>query len=127
MAEDLEEKVLNKEFSFSLKDLKWVVTTLVAVVLWLVTAVLWFQDREKLDTLSTDNNKLNIEVATLRGEISGVSQASKIFMEHSPVQNSKDIDELKHRVEILEMPGSNPPPAELPTLNDTTTTRRRGH
>jgi len=94
------------------------------VVLWLVTAILWFQDREKLDTLSKDNTKLNIKIATMEGQISGVSQASKIFMEHSPVQNSKNIDELKKRVKILEQPGSNPPPT---IVLDTTHVVKRGH
>lgn len=130
MGEELEDKVLNKKVSFSFKDIKWVIVTGVTVVLWIVTAVLWVNDRSKqedeIKSISSENSTLKTKVATLEGQIQGVQTASEIFMQNPPSELKFRIDLLEKRVDVLELPGSNPSPIETVSL-DTTSTFRRNH
>ena len=125
----LEEKVLAKKISFSIKDIKWVIVTLVMTVLWIVTAILWVQDKnsqkEKISGLQTENNILTKKVATLEGQIAGVSQASEIFMQNSPSENRYRIELLENRVTKMEENGNI---TTIPiSILDTTTVIRRTH
>ena len=116
----LEDKVMGKKIiSVSIKDMKWVVTSVIAVVLWISTVVLWVQDKNaqkeridkqetKIGTLKTENETLKGKVATLEGQVQGVSQASEIFMKNSPSENRYRVELLEKRVDRLEIPGSNP-------------------
>jgi cell division protein FtsB len=104
---NLEEKIMEeKRFSFSLKDMKWVVSTLVVGVSWIITIILWVQDKNKqksrIEVLETKNNVLEIQVATLSGQVSGVNQATKIFMENPPSENKFRIELLEKRVDFIE-------------------------
>jgi hypothetical protein len=104
---NLEEKIMEeKRFSFSLKDMKWVVSTLVVGVSWIITIVLWVQDKNKqksrIEVLETKNNVLEIQVATLSGQVSGVNQVTKIFMENPPSENKFRIELLEKRVDFIE-------------------------
>jgi polyhydroxyalkanoate synthesis regulator phasin len=130
MGEDgLEDKVLKKTVSFSIKDMKWVITTAVSVVLWIVTAVLWVKDSnargEKISHLETQNTTLEKQVATLEGQIKGVENASNIFMQNPPSELKFRIDLLEKRVNVLELPGSNAPTITPPLEVDSVV--RRGH
>jgi len=124
----LEDKVMDKKVSFSLKDIKWVIITSFSVVLWLVTAFLWVSDKnrqaEKINKLETTNITLEKEVATLKGQIRGVENATTIFMENPPKENKVRIDQLEKRIDILEKPGSNQP---YTFIIDTNNIVRRGH
>ena len=95
-----------KRFSFSLKDMKWVVSTLVVGISWIITIILWVQDKNKqksrIEVLETKNNVLEIQVATLSGQVSGVNQATKIFMENPPSENKFRIELLEKRVDFIE-------------------------
>jgi hypothetical protein len=114
---ELEDKILEKKVSFSIKDMKWVITTAVSVVLWIVTATLWVKDTNatsvKMDSLEKENGTLKTEVATLKGQVDGVNRAAEIFMKNSPSENRHMIESLGNRVDVLELPGSNPPPTEV--------------
>lgn len=104
---DLEKNIMEeKRFSFSLKDMKWVISTLVIGISWIITVVLWVQDKNKqksrIEVLETKNGVLEIQVATLNGQISGVNQATKIFMENPPAENKFRIELLEKRVSSLE-------------------------
>ncbi len=104
---NLEEKIMEeKRFSFSLKDMKWVVSTLVVGISWIITIILWVQDKNKqksrIEVLETKNNVLEIQVATLSGQVSGVNQATKIFMENPPSENKFRIELLEKRVDFIE-------------------------
>jgi hypothetical protein len=104
---NLEEKIMGeKRFSFSLKDMKWVVSTLVVGISWIITIILWVQDKNKqksrIEVLETKNNVLEIQVATLSGQVSGVNQATKIFMENPPSENKFRIELLEKRVDFIE-------------------------
>lgn len=109
MGEDkLEDKVLNTRISFSFKDIKWVIVTSVTIVLWIVTAILWVNDRSKqadqIKSISTENSTLKTKVATLEGQIHGVQTASEIFMQNPPSELKFRIDLLEKRVGLLELP-----------------------
>jgi polyhydroxyalkanoate synthesis regulator phasin len=132
MGEDsAEDKILNKQVSFSVKDMKWVITTAVSVVLWIVTAILWVKDSnargEKIQHLEEQNTTLEKQVATLEGQIEGVQNASNIFMQNPPGELKFRIDILEKRIDILEKPGSNIPFDNSEALSDTTRIIRRGH
>lgn len=104
---DLEEKIMEeKRFSFSFKDLKWVISTLVVGISWIITIVLWVQDKNRqksrIEVLETKNGALEIQVATLNGQVSGVNQAAKIFMENPPSLNNYRIELLEKRVDFIE-------------------------
>ena len=126
MGDDLETKVMDKKVSFSIKDMKWVITTAVVAVLWIVTAILWVKSSDaqadKIKDLQTNNGSLQLKVATLEGQISGVEKASEIFMENPPAELKFRIDLVEKRVTRLELPGSNPP---LEVVTDTTHIERR--
>ena len=47
---DLENNIMEKRFSFSVKDMKWVISTLVIGISWIITIVLWVQDKNKQKT-----------------------------------------------------------------------------
>ena len=106
MGEDLEDKVMDKRISFSVKDMKWVITSGVALVLWIVTAVLWVKSSDaqsdKISHLEDQNTSLVKQVATLEGQIKGVENASIIFMENPPAELKFRIDGLENRVDRLE-------------------------
>jgi polyhydroxyalkanoate synthesis regulator phasin len=127
---NVEDRILNKQVSFSVKDMKWVITTAVSVVLWIVTAVLWVKDSnargEKIEHLEEQNTTLEKQVATLEGQIKGVENASTIFMQNPPSENKVRIDILEKRVERLELPGYNPP-VDNSRHTDTSRVVRRGH
>lgn len=104
---DLEKNIMEeKRFSFSLKDMKWVISTLVIGISWIVTIVLWVQDKNKqknrIEVLETKNGVLEKQVATLEGQITGVNQATKIFMENPPSENKFRIELLEKRVDKIE-------------------------
>lgn len=132
MGEDgLEDKLMEKKLSFSVKDMKWVITTAVVMVLWVVTAILWVKDSdargEKIKHLETQNTTLEIQVSKLEGQIEGVQNASDIFMQNPPGELKFRIDILEKRINILEMPGSNSPYDNSIALTDTTRINRRTH
>ena len=131
MSEDLEDVVMNKQVSFSVKDMKWVITSVVVVVLWIVTAFLWVKDKdkqqEKIGALEKANGTLVVKVATLEGKIDGVNEASKIFMENSPSENKYRINIVEKRVDQLEKPGYHPPPVIPDAIRDTTVSNLRSH
>jgi hypothetical protein len=131
MADDLEDKVMDKKVSFSIKDMKWVVTTAVVAILWIVTAILWVKDKDaqadKIESLESHNSILEKQVATLEGKVEGVNQASKIFMENSPSENRFRIELVEKRIDILELPGSNPPPPVIHAIVTDTISNRREH
>ena len=128
MGEDLEDKVMDKRISFSVKDMKWVITSAVVLILWIVTAVLWVKSSdaqsEKITHLENQNTSLVKQVATLEGQIKGVENASIIFMENPPAELKFRIDGLSKRITRLELPGSNPP---IDVVSDTTVVSRRTH
>jgi hypothetical protein len=130
MGESIEDKILDKEVSFSVKDMKWVITTAVVAVLWIVTAVLWVKSSDaqsdKIRVLETNNSSLQLKVATLEGQVKGVEKASEIFMENPPAELKYRIDLAEKRLNRLELPGSNPP-LENTSVNDTSNVVRRGH
>lgn len=129
MGDDLEDKIMDKKISFSVKDMKWVITSAVALILWIVTAILWVKSSDaqsdKISHLEEQNSTLEKQVATLEGQIKGVENASIIFMENPPAELKFRLDGLEKRVDVLELPGSNPP-VEVIT-NDTTVVNRRTH
>jgi peptidoglycan hydrolase CwlO-like protein len=129
MGDNLEDKIMDKRVSFSVKDMKWVITSAVALILWIVTAILWVKSSDaqsdKISHLEEQNSTLEKQVATLEGQIKGVENASIIFMENPPAELKFRIDGLEKRVDVLELPGSNPP-VEVFT-NDTTIVNRRTH
>jgi hypothetical protein len=132
MGEDsAEDKILNKKVSFSIKDMKWVITTAVTVILWIVTAVLWVQDSnargDKIKHLEDQNTTLENQVSKLEGQIEGVQNASNIFMQNPPGELKFRIDLLEKRVNVLELPGSNPPVDNTAAISDTTHVIRRTH
>lgn len=137
MGNGLENKIMDSKISFSIKDLKWVITTAITSIALIVTIILWLKDRDKVDKLGTRvtelveiNSTLKNQVATLEGKVTGVSEASKIFMENSPSENRYRIEILENRVDRLELPGSNAPLAIInPTtlINSSDTSRRRNH
>ena len=104
---DLEKNIMEeKRFSFSLKDMKWVISTLVIGISWIITIVLWVQDKNKqktrIESLETKNVTLERQVATLQGQIEGVNQATKVFMEYPPSENRFRIELLEKRVDKIE-------------------------
>jgi hypothetical protein len=106
MGDNLEDKIMEKKISFSMKDLKWVISTLVVIVGWSITAVLWVQDKNKqrsrIEVLETKNSSLEIQVATLNGQISGVMNATDLFMKNPPQETKIRIDLMDQRVTKLE-------------------------
>lgn len=131
MGDNLEDKVMDKKVSFSVKDVKWVITSAVVLVLWIVTAILWVKDKDaqsdKISHLEKQNTTLEKQVATLEGQIKGVENASTIFMQNPPSENKMRIGLLERRVERLELPGNNPPIENTSNYLDTTQVSRRGH
>ena len=103
---DLENNIMEKRFSFSIKDMKWVISTLVIAIGWIITIVFWVQDKNKqknrIETLETKNVTLERQVATLQGQIEGVNQATKVFMEYPPSENRFRIELLEKRVDKIE-------------------------
>ncbi len=103
---DLENNIMDKKFSFSVKDIKWIISTLVVVIGWVITIVFWVQDKNKqkarIEVLETKNGNLEVQVATLNGQISGVNQATKIFMENPPSETKFRVELLEKRVEKIE-------------------------
>ena len=123
MGKDLENNVMNKKFSFSIKDLKWIITTLVIGISWVVTIVLWVQDKNKqktrIEVLESKNYTLEKEVSTLQGQIIGVNQVTKVFMENPPSENKFRIELLEKRVDKIENVNgvrvdNTPPPTNSP-------------
>ncbi len=106
MGDNLEDKIMEKKISFSMKDLKWVISTLVVIVGWSITVVLWVQDKNKqksrIEVLETKNSSLEIQVATLNGQISGVMNATDLFMKNPPQETKIRIDLMDQRVTKLE-------------------------
>lgn len=97
---DLEKNIMEeKRFFFSLKDVKWVVSTAVFLVGWLITIILWVQDKNKqkirIEVLETKNYTLEKEVEGLKGEVKGINRAADNFMTFPP-------NEAKFRIELLE-------------------------
>ena len=103
---ELENNIMEKRFSFSIKDMKWVISTLVIAIGWVVTIVFWVQDKNKqknrIETLETKNVTLERQVATLQGQIEGVNQATKVFMEYPPSESRFRIELLEKRVDKIE-------------------------
>lgn len=103
---ELENNIMEKRFSFSIKDMKWVISTLVIAIGWVITIVFWVQDKNKqknrIETLETKNVTLERQVATLQGQIEGVNQATKVFMEYPPSENRFRIELLEKRVDKIE-------------------------
>jgi len=103
---DLENNIMEKRFSFSIKDMKWVISTLVIAIGWVITIVFWVQDKNKqknrIETLETKNVTLERQVATLQGQIEGVNQATKVFMEYPPSESRFRIELLEKRVDKIE-------------------------
>ena len=103
---DLENNIMDKKFSFSVKDIKWIISTLVVVIGWVITIVFWVQDKNRqkarIEVLETKNGNLEVQVATLNGQISGVNQATKIFMENPPSETKFRVELLEKRVEKIE-------------------------
>ena len=103
---DLENNIMEKRFSFSVKDMKWVISTLVIGISWIITIILWVQDKNKqktrIESLETKNVTLERQVATLQGQIEGVNQATKVFMEYPPSENRFRIELLEKRVDKIE-------------------------
>jgi len=134
MGDSLENKVMEKKISFSVKDLKWVITSAIFGIGLIITITMWIKDRSKVDSLGTkvttlteENSTLKNQVSALEGKFEGVSEASRIFMENSPSENRFRLELVEKRVERLELPGSNPPLAIIsPTtlINSSDTTRR---
>lgn len=128
MGEELENRIMDKKISFSVKDMKWVITTAVVGVLWIVTAILWVKSSDaqadKINTLENNNSTLQLKVATLEGQVKGVEKASEIFMENPPAELKYRIDLAEKRIYRLELPGSNPP---LEVVRDTIDVKRRSH
>lgn len=116
--QELEDVVMGSRISFSIKDFKWVVTSVIVLVLWVVTAVLWVKDKnnqsDKIKLLEDSKTQLEKQVATLEGQIKGVENASIIFMQNPPSELKFRIDILEKRVNGLE--GTN----NLTTFRDTT-------
>jgi peptidoglycan hydrolase CwlO-like protein len=131
MGDNLEDKIMDKKVSFSVKDMKWVITSAVALVLWIVTAILWVKSSDaqadKISHLETQNGTLEKQVATLEGQIKGVENASTIFMQNPPSENKMRINLLERRVERLELPGYNPPIENTNSHLDTTHIGVRSH
>jgi hypothetical protein len=102
----LEDNIMEKRFSFSIKDMKWVISTLVIAIGWVITIVFWVQDKNKqknrIETLETKNVTLERQVATLQGQIEGVNQATKVFMEYPPSESRFRIELLEKRVDKIE-------------------------
>jgi hypothetical protein len=103
---ELENNIMEKRFSFSIKDMKWVISTLVIAIGWVITIVFWVQDKNKqknrIETLETKNVTLERQVATLQGQIEGVNQATKVFMEYPPSESRFRIELLEKRVDKIE-------------------------
>ena len=120
---NLEDKVNGKRFSFSVKDMKWIITLVIFIVGWGITAYLWVSDKsnmkEEIITLQGENTNLNEKVLRLEGQVEGVNNAANIFMENSPSENRYRIEKLEERVAVLELPGSNPPPRTNVSHTDT--------
>jgi cell division protein FtsB len=124
---DLEKQIMEKKvFSFSIKDLKWVITSAIMGIGLIITIILWIGDRGKAEKLSQEvkklreeNTELKTEVSKVQGQVEGVSEAAEIFMKNSPSENRFRIELLEGRVLQLEKPGSNPPipVPELDTSN----------
>lgn len=106
--EELENKVLDKRMSFSVKDLKWVITSGVAIILWIVTSIFWVKDKnaqsDKIKLLEDAKVQLEKQVATLEGQVKGVENASTIFMQNPPSELKFRIDLLEKRVDYIENP-----------------------
>lgn len=124
--ENLEDKILNKKISFSIKDLKWVIITGVSVVLWIVTVILWVTDKDnqKIKIKNLEESKVSLEkqVATLQGQIKGVENASIIFMQNPPSELKFRIDLLEKKVNSFDLPFNN-----RITNIDTNKIKRREH
>lgn len=127
---NLEDRVNEKRFSFSLKDIKWIITLVIFIIGWGITAYLWVSDKssmkEEIIALQGKNSSLNEKVLRLEGQIEGVNNAANIFMENSPSENRYRIERLESRVKILELPGSNPPVNVIEDM-DTTVTHVRSN
>ena len=108
------------------KDIKWVITSSVAIVLWVVTSILWVKDtnkqKEEMQALKTENSTLKTKVTMLEGQVQGINQAAQIFMQNSPSENRFRIKQLEERVKDLESPNNNLP---VEIVMDTTTVVRR--
>ena len=129
---DLEKDIMEKKmFSFSIKDLKWVITSAVMGIGLIITIILWIGDRGKAEKLSAEVKQLRTELVNsktelskVQGQVQGVSDAAEIFMKNSPSENRFRIELLEGRVFQLEKPGSNPP-IVIPVL-DTSNVMSRG-
>ena len=107
--DDIEEVLMEKRLSFSIKDIKWIITSSVMLVLWLVTSILWVKDKntqsDKIKSLEESKAQLEKQVATLEGQVKGVENASIIFMQNPPSELKFRLDLLEKRVNNLD--GSN--------------------
>jgi hypothetical protein len=103
---DLENNIMDKKFSFSVKDIKWVISTLVVVIGWIITIVFWVQDKNKqkarIEVLESKNGTLEIQVAKLEGQISGVNLATENFMKNPPSETKFRVELLEKRVDKIE-------------------------
>lgn len=101
----LEENLLDKKISFSLKDIKWIITSGIFVILWVCTAYMWVQDRNdqatEISRIKSENVELKTKVTLLEGQYQGVSQATKIFMENSPGETRFRLELLEKRVDKI--------------------------
>lgn len=125
----LEDKINNKKVSFNIKDIKWIIGIVITVIGWSVTAYLWIADKnnmsDKIEKLESENNDLTEKVIRLEGQVEGVNNAAKVFMENSPSENRYRIERLEDRVEHLELPGDNPPMVPTSFIPDTNNIMRR--
>ena len=54
---------MDKRVSFSVKDMKWVIVSTVALILWVVTAILWVKSSVKKPVLyEIDDTQLEMEI-----------------------------------------------------------------
>lgn len=97
--EKLQDKVENKSFNVSIKDIKWIVGIGVVVIGWGITGVLWFKENGDLKgtvkSLKEENVSLVIKVSKLEGQIDGVNAATKVFLENPPEVLNFKIKELR--------------------------------
>lgn len=103
---ELEDKIMNKKFSFSIKDIKWIVTILIVSIGWILTVVFWVQDKNKqklrIEVLESKNEVLEKQVSKLEGQITGVNLATENFMKYPPSENMYRIELLEKRVDKIE-------------------------
>lgn len=121
----IEDNIMNKKFSFTFKDVKWIITSGVAITLWIVTSIMWVRDKDaqsdKIKKLEESRSQLEKQVATLEGQIKGIENASIVFMQNPPNEIKFRLDLLEKRILILEGPNS----TRVSNFIDTTNVSRR--